>query len=1330
MKVAIPGRAIKMPENLGPGAPAQLSPLARTGKIPYNNIEMRPAIDYLSLGSGGHGPLQAPDDANAKEWRRTTKLYKKDLKAKGNIRPSTAVRRHVKKISEEFTMTQTKYENSVNTTSSSASKASEGKEKAGSKAASASISNKIPQSKFPKNVLSKISCTKCDTITGRKAPMAPLVSAAVVSSSKAPSKPAPILKAQGHKAHRASASSTSPKRIRDASSSPQKKASLSPPGSSPRPRLKHSYGRGSGGVGGLEVGLAPTNASVPKSPGKKREGAGVSPRSQQVSFEQIKKAKLFTEKAIMEGRVFSIFGYFPAIKDALKRRGWVEKIQHSVPYVNPHPNNCVCPHVGYQSVFISPPPLTPPSTTAATTPAATATSSTTASSSATTSTAASSNASTASGAATSEGDQEGPASASESATSSPDAPCTGEGAAEAEAQLNGDTTEGPSLAESGTPSDASPQPPPPSLTSSFSSSSCRSSSPSSPTSSSSVLELVERPQTKTTANLGSSSVESVAPAAKDAAKAPSPGESSPQSLAAGESESRNASPNQSQASDESSSVPGESRRGSKPLDFFPDNEINTAILGPSEIRKGLKECITEKNSALFKYSTTSILKKLKSKSEEANKAKTPDAGDTDQQDKEEDNEEKKEEDKADDDDPPEDKEEPKDAEPAPEPYNPYVEYQLSNTDLPLVARLLRNVEPNLLWTWTRDSISFKHLSREQLVNRFPNTPFTTKYGLCGTLQQLHWFSEAAGVDTFVPRGYCIGHEDERTAFVHDYRTTACLNVLKWVTERHGTLGAHAVADAHGEVNSKRVRQALAHVEQYIQSCCHDDLDSPPPTTLRDHEWDGLLAAHYRIVHMDKKIKISSASQLQTLVKECESALRRVEPFWPQLAMDGLRNLWIVKPGAQSRGRGIFMMNHLEEILSLVQSPLIYETKYVVQKYIERPLLIHNTKFDIRQWFMVTDWNPLHVWVYKECYLRFCSQQYDLTNNNEAIHLSNNAIQCKYLNGERSGELPDENMWDCYQFKEYLRSLKKEKFWDEVIYPGMRDALVAAMLAAQVEMDTFKHGFELFGADFMLTEDLRPWLIEINSSPCMASTTSVTKRMCAQCLQDVIKVVVDYKHNKTADTGQFELAYRDSERSVPNPPYLGVNLQVVGRQIKKGPVKIEKRKPKKARPAERLVKPLPLITLSLEEGAHYGPREHALPHHHPHPRETPGAFARRCYLLDCRRYAAGGAGGSATPGGPGSAPVLAPIGSEEESGERGTSADSSVSVIVNCETPPPAPLPPPLLPPDEDGRRAAREKGEDSAAEDASAEGSSSSWSSISRSESEATSASRPSSCDS
>ncbi|KAJ8867624.1 hypothetical protein PR048_031427 [Dryococelus australis] len=127
-----------------------------------------------------------------------------------------------------------------------------------------------------------------------------------------------------------------------------------------------------------------------------------------------------------------------------------------------------------------------------------------------------------------------------------------------------------------------------------------------------------------------------------------------------------------------------------------------------------------------------------------------------------------------------------------------------------------------------------------------------------------------------------------------------------------------------------------------------------------------------------------------------------------------------------------------------------------------------------------------------------------------------------------------------------RTLGKAEMWSQRIYPGMRQSIIGSLLASQENIDRNNNCFELFGADFILDEAFKPWLIEINSCPSTIGTTSVTARMTAQCLEDVIKVVIDRRTDRKADTGMFELIFK--QHIPPAPPYHSVSLSVRGQKM--------------------------------------------------------------------------------------------------------------------------------------------------------------------------------------
>ena len=88
----------------------------------------------------------------------------------------------------------------------------------------------------------------------------------------------------------------------------------------------------------------------------------------------------------------------------------------------------------------------------------------------------------------------------------------------------------------------------------------------------------------------------------------------------------------------------------------------------------------------------------------------------------------------------------------------------------------------------------------------------------------------------------------------------------------------------------------------------------------------------------------------------------------------VKNLWLVKPENLNRGQGIEVFDNTKDIVNFVENS-DSKCRWVVQKYIEKPLLYNKRKFDIRVWALFTCDEKLYY--YKRGYLRTSSEAFTL-----------------------------------------------------------------------------------------------------------------------------------------------------------------------------------------------------------------------------------------------------------------------------------------------------------------------------------------------------------------
>jgi tubulin polyglutamylase TTLL1 len=172
-------------------------------------------------------------------------------------------------------------------------------------------------------------------------------------------------------------------------------------------------------------------------------------------------------------------------------------------------------------------------------------------------------------------------------------------------------------------------------------------------------------------------------------------------------------------------------------------------------------------------------------------------------------------------------------------------------------------------------------------------------------------------------------------------------------------------------------------------------------------------------------------------------------------------------------------------------------------------------------------------------LRYTSDIGDIEN--PYIHLTNVAIQKKSddYNKIHGGK------WTLSNMRLFLQGTYGHDRANR-LFEDMNALIIHSLKACQNVMINDKHCFECYGYDLLIDAQLKPWLLEVNASPSLTTTTTADRVLKTALISDLLDIVmppglpVDVAHKgMTVDPasgnlvpierqGEFELLYDETQ----------------------------------------------------------------------------------------------------------------------------------------------------------------------------------------------------------
>lgn len=251
-------------------------------------------------------------------------------------------------------------------------------------------------------------------------------------------------------------------------------------------------------------------------------------------------------------------------------------------------------------------------------------------------------------------------------------------------------------------------------------------------------------------------------------------------------------------------------------------------------------------------------------------------------------------------------------------------------------------------------------------------------------------------------------------------------------------------------------------------------------------------------------------------------------------------IWILKPSRGLGGKGIELVKGAPALRDRLFPEREADTGHhpldgwVVQRYIERPLLLQGRKFDIRAYVLIARTEP-HLWFFHPGYCKVALEAYDARadlsdDRMRYVHLTNACVQRTHPEySARRGQ----HIWSLAEAESELHGSGRwpvsEAFWPQ-FHQAMKGIAAQMYRASRHLLERRRGYFDLLGFDFLIDEQMELKLLEVNSNPAMFFDSSPTlEELVPRLLGGVIDVVLAANQPEGAvegasvpDCGAFEL----------------------------------------------------------------------------------------------------------------------------------------------------------------------------------------------------------------